>query len=445
MGGCADETSADPGSVRRRRTPLRLFRRATILIFMNFSPIRLSLPTEQWRRNRLAINIAAAMVFAGFTFVMPFLPLYVRDLGVKGEASIASWAGLLMTVAPLLASLLAPAWGRLADRHGMKIMVERCSLAIAIHWALFGFARNPYDLLWLRIMLGLFGGFQTLAMPMVVAAAPREHVSRSIGGLQTVQMISSAVGPLLGGTLADWIGIRNTCLVSSCCGLGALGMIHFLYREENGRDGKPASKSAERRISLREAVALPSFGTMIAILFTVNCIERGFGPVIPLYVLALGTSAAHAAKTSGLIISLGLLAEAVSASIMGNRLKTTTPRKLLLWRLGGGMLAVIPMGLVWSSSQLMALRLFLGLIAGGCMVVVYTLGSRIIPPETRGTSFSFLSSSALLGGACGPIIAGFLTHIDLRAVFFFNAFLFLGLFLLSWRNIRPPEKPAAGL
>lgn len=405
---------------------------------MDVTRIRLSLPKEQWRRNRLAINIAAAMVFAGFTFVMPFLPLYVRDLGVKGEAPIASWAGILMTIAPLLASLLAPAWGRLADRHGMKIMVERCSLAIAIHWALFGFARNPFDLLWLRIMLGLFGGFQTLAMPMVIAAAPREHVSRSIGGLQTVQMIASAIGPILGGTLADWIGIRATCLVSACCGLGSLAMIHFLYVEEGGKK-ETGSKPAERRISLREAVSLPSFGTMIAILFTVNCVERGFGPVIPLYVLALGTSAAHAAKTSGLIISLGLLAEAVSASIMGNRLRTTSPRKLLLWRLTGGMLAVVPMGLVWSSSQLMALRLFLGLLAGGCMVVVYTLGSRIIPQETRGTSFSFLSSSALLGGACGPVIAGFLTHIDLRAVFFFNGFLFLGLFLLSWKNIQPPK------
>ncbi len=415
---------------------------ATIFTLMRFARIRFSFPAEQWRRNRLAINIAAAMVFAGFTFVMPFLPLYVRDLGVKGEASIASWAGLLMTIAPLLASLLAPAWGKLGDRHGMKIMVERCSLAIALHWGLFGFARNPYDLLWLRIMLGLLGGFQTLAMPMVVSATPRDHVSRSIGGLQTVQMMSSAVGPIVGGLLADWIGIRNTCLISAACGLGAFGMIHFLYREGSDQENTSGKNEVERRISLKEAVSLPSFGTMIAIMFTVNFIERGFGPVVPLFVLALGTSTAHAAKTAGFIISVGLLAEAVSASVMGNRLRTTAPRKLLLWRLGGGFLACLPMGLVWSASQLMGLRLVLGLLAGGCMVVVYTLGSRIIPAETRGTSFSILSSSALLGGALGPLAAGILTHIDLRTVFFFNALLFLCLYFLAWRNIRIHPEPA---
>jgi DHA1 family multidrug resistance protein-like MFS transporter len=397
---------------------------------------RALLPVEQWRRNRLAINIAAALVFAGFTFVMPFLPLYVRDLGVSGEAAIATWSGLLITVAPLLASLLAPAWGRLGDRFGMKIMVERCTLAMALHWGLFGFARTPYDLLALRIMLGLLGGFGTLSMPLLVSTTPKDHISQSIGALQTVQMVSAAVGPLVGGMLADWVGIRNTCLLSTAFALGALAMIHALYREEAQGGSEEGKRRKAPRISFRQAAALPSFGTMIAVMFTVNFVERSFGPVIPLYVLALGTSLAHAAKTSGLIISLGLLAEAVSATLMGNRLRKIPARRLLLWRLSGGVLACLPMGLVWSASQLMALRLALGLLSGGCMVVIYTLGSQVIPAETRATSFAFLSSAALLGGSMGPVAAGVLTHIHLRAVFFFNGALFLGLLILSWKSVQ---------
>jgi len=397
---------------------------------------RFWLPAEQWRRNRLAINIAAALVFAGFTFVMPFLPLYVRDLGVRGDAAIASWSGLLITIAPLLAALLAPAWGRLGDRFGMKIMVERCTLAMALHWGLFGFARNPYDLLVLRIMLGLFGGFGTLSMPLLVSTTPRDHMSRSIGVLQTVQMVSAAVGPLAGGMLADWIGIRSTCLLSTAFALGALAMIHVLYRETGPGGGGEEKPPAMRRITLREASSLPSFGAMIAVMFSVNFVERSFGPVIPLYVLTLGTSLEHAAKISGLIISLGLLAEAVSATVMGNRLRRIPARRLLLWRLSGGVLACLPMGLVWSSSQLMVLRLILGLLAGGCMVVIYTLGSQIIPAETRATSFAFLSSAALLGGAVGPVAAGALTHIHLRAVFFFDSAVFLGLLAICWKSIQ---------
>jgi MFS family permease len=304
---------------------------------------------------------------------------------------------------------------------------------------LFGFARNPYHLLALRIMLGLFGGFGTLAMPLLVASTPKEHLSRSIGVLQTVQMISSAVGPLIGGALADWIGIRNTCLLSAVLSALALVMIRLLYRETAIATAEGESRTQPGRITLRAAASLPSFGTMIAVMFSVNFVERSFGPVIPLYILHLGTSMTNAAKTAGLIVSLGLLAEAVSATIMGNRLRQVPARRLLLWRLSGGVLACLPMGLVWATSQLMFLRLILGLLAGGCMVVVYTLGSQIIPAETRGTSFSILSSAALLGGSMGPIVAGLLTHLSMRAVFFFNSLLFFVLLLLAWRFVQRPS------
>jgi len=393
------------------------------------------LPEEQWRRNRLAINIAAALVFSGFTFVMPFLPLYVKELGIQGDAEIATWSGLLITVAPLLAAFLGPVWGRLGDRYGMKIMVERCMIALAVHWGFFGFARNTYDLLVLRIILGMFGGFGILAMPLLVSTTPKEHMSRSIGYLQTVQMISSAAGPLIGGMLADWIGIRSTCLVSTAFCIVGLVLINRLYREMPPTGFSVSSRQHGPRISLREAVALPSFGTMIAVIFSVNFIERSFTPVVPLYILELGTSLSNAAKTAGLILSLGLLSEAISASILGNQLKTVAPRKLLLWRLSGGLLVSLPMGLVWATSQLLVLRLLMGLLAGGCMVVIYTLGSRIIPAQTRATSFSFLSSSGLLGAAVGPVVAGTLTHISLRAIFFFNSFVFLFLLILSFRSI----------
>ncbi len=407
-------------------------------------PLLPHLPKEQWRRNRLAINIAAALVYAGFTFVMPFLPLFVKELGIRGDAEIATWSGILITVAPLLAGFLGPVWGRLGDRYGMKIMVERCILALALHWGFFGFAQNTYHLLALRIVLGMFGGFGILAMPLLVSTTPREHMSRSIGYLQAVQMISSAIGPLIGGVLADWIGIRSTCLVSTALNVVGLILVNRLYREMPLEDPAGKARQPERPISLKEAAVLPSFGTMIAVIFSVNFIERSFTPVVPLYVLALGTSLAHAAKTAGLILSLGLLSEAVSASILGNQLKTVEPRKLLLWRLSGGLLVSLPMGLVWTTAQLAILRLLMGLLAGGCMVVVYTLGSRIIPSQTRATSFSFLSSSGLLGAAVGPVVAGALTHLSLRAVFFFNSLVFLFLIVLSYRFFGREEPRGNG-
>jgi MFS transporter, DHA1 family, multidrug resistance protein len=183
------------------------WRRRCARISILMRKLVLRLPQEQWRRNRLAIHVAVALFYGGFTAVIPFLPYYLKQLGVTGEARIASWSGILITIGPLLAALLGPAWGRLGDRYGMKLMFERCTLAQSIHWVLFAFALSPYHLLGLRVLIGLLGGLTTFSVPLLVSTTPKEHMSRSIGALQTVQMLSSALGPLFGGLLADSIGI----------------------------------------------------------------------------------------------------------------------------------------------------------------------------------------------------------------------------------------------
>jgi len=74
-------------------------------------------------------------VFTGFAFVLPFLPLFVHELGVAEPERAALWAGVLIGVAPLLAGLLAPVWGRLADRHGHKGVAVRRSSPTSSSWA----------------------------------------------------------------------------------------------------------------------------------------------------------------------------------------------------------------------------------------------------------------------------------------------------------------------
>src|SRR5262249_35765945 len=105
------------------------------------------LPPEPWRRNQIAVNVAAAMIFLGFTLVTPFMPFFVRSLGVEEDARVALWSGILLSVSPLLASILGPLWGRLADAVGMKAMVQRVLFTIAVHWGLMFFTRNVWQVL----------------------------------------------------------------------------------------------------------------------------------------------------------------------------------------------------------------------------------------------------------------------------------------------------------
>src|SRR5215475_7601427 len=110
---------------------------------------------EQWRKNQIAVTVSGSCIFFGYWLVMPFLPIYVRELGVQSTAGIAFWSGLLLSSSPLVASLAGPLWGRLGDRIGMRVMAQRSTIANAALWFAMGFSQNVYQLLALRILLGL--------------------------------------------------------------------------------------------------------------------------------------------------------------------------------------------------------------------------------------------------------------------------------------------------
>ncbi len=132
------------------------------------------LPGEAWRRNQYVMVATVFVVFTGFAFVLPFLPLYVRELGVADEERAALWAGVLIGVAPLLAGLLAPVWGRLADRYGQKGIAVKALVAYVILLALSAGVTDVFELLALRVGIGLFGGIGPLGLAMATSLAPRE-------------------------------------------------------------------------------------------------------------------------------------------------------------------------------------------------------------------------------------------------------------------------------
>ena len=76
-----------------------------------------------WKRNQAAVTVATFIGFTGFTLVMPFLPLYLQQLGEHDIAAISVWSGLSLGVTPLVTAAMTPVWARLAERTGKKLMV----------------------------------------------------------------------------------------------------------------------------------------------------------------------------------------------------------------------------------------------------------------------------------------------------------------------------------
>lgn len=382
-------------------------------------------------RNLLVTVAMVFAVFTGFAFVLPFLPLYVRELGIAEPERAALWAGVLIGIAPLLAGLLAPAWGRLADRYGHKGIAVKALVAYVVILALTAAVTSVEQLLVLRIGIGLFGGIGPLGLAMATAQAPREETGRAVGLVQAAQILSAAIGPLAGGILADTIGTRRTFLVTAAVCALALVLLLACYREER-RPGGPARAAASAGFG--SVVALPGVVALLVVLFVVNFIGRSFTPILPLHLGSLGLPASRLASATGVLISAYSLAAAASAWGLGRLSRTHPPHGLLLVTLVGGALLVAPMALVPSYELLLGLAVLLGLVAGGSLTLCYTIGGLMVPEGVRTTAFGFFSGAALFGGAVSPTVAGLVAHLALRGIYLVDAALYLLLALALVRG-----------
>src|SRR5438552_13793790 len=158
-------------------------------------------------RDLFAVTAASFMGFTGFTLVMPFLPLFIRQLGVTDVGEIALWTGLCLGVTPGVTAALSPLWGRLADRYGRKIMVERSLISFVVMMAAMAYVTRAWHVLALRVAQGLFAGYGSISIAMAAESAPRERMPQAIGLVQTAQRLGPGVGPVIGGALAGMVGL----------------------------------------------------------------------------------------------------------------------------------------------------------------------------------------------------------------------------------------------
>ena len=400
---------------------------------------------EQWRRNHLAATFSAALIGAGFMLVMPFLPLYVAQLGVESKAAVAVWSGLILGISPLITSFVGPIWGKLADRYGLRIMAIRVSLVLFVIWFLMGLARNVQELLFLRILSGFFGGFGSVSVALVAHSAPKDRITRAIGGLQATQTFSMALGPFLGGVLAAWIGIRNTFFVTAAMCFLTLVLFLLLYRDNPNRD---SSRTAPEEETAPEGLfslwRLPNLKILAILLLAATVIERSFAPTIPLFVTSVTGNAVQAAGMAGLILSLSAFGESLAAWYFGRKMVRSSARRLLLQRLGLGLAFCLALTLATSAAQLLVLRVSQAFLAGGIVTIAYSLASRVIPNERRASGFGLLSSFTMMGNAFGPILAGLLASINLYWVFWGDGILYGLLALMVYRRIGGDGKARGG-
>jgi DHA1 family multidrug resistance protein-like MFS transporter len=369
-----------------------------------------------WRRNVFAVTAASFMGYTGFTLVMPFLPLFIGQLGVTDVGEIAMWTGLSLGVTPALTAMLAPAWGRLGDRFGRKIMVERSLVSFVVLFAAMAFVTRLWHVLAIRAIQGLFAGYGSLSVAMAAESAPRDRMPNAIGAVQTAQRIGPGVGPVIGGLFAQLFGLRNAFLATAAFYAVALIIVHAMY-DDRAIHAQPAEAAETGRVTFRNVLAFRNFILMMSVIFGLQFVDRSFGPILPLYVEQVGVTHDRVPLVSGALFSIMAFTGALGHHFCGRLMRRYASRAVIA---GGAAVAGLGAGLFAVSGNLWvmaAAAVLFGFGVGAAMTASYSAAGSVIPPGAHGAGFGVLTSASLVGMASSPFIAGFLGGASMRVVF----------------------------
>jgi DHA1 family multidrug resistance protein-like MFS transporter len=360
---------------------------------------------ENGRLSFVVLLVSQLAATMGFTFVLPFTPIYVQELGVADAGSAAAWAGVVNSSTAVTMALAAPLWGRLGDRVGLKPMLLRATVAGAVVVGLMGLVASPWQLLALKTLQGCLTGTVVAATVLVSATAPPERAGERLGTLQMVIFAAAAGGPFFGGLFADLVGIRASFGVTAAL-LAASAVLIFAWVKEERPDEDEAEEeeSAEASGPLPHRRLLPS----LLALFVVQLAIMSAAPALPGFLSTLMEEPGRVATLAGWIIATGALAASLG-SVLGGRLATRFgARRVIIWTLLLAGVTALPQAGVDSIALLWALRLATGLFVGVAIPVANLAIRGAVPSERQGEAFGVAATATSAGNAVGPVAGGLL-------------------------------------
>ena len=379
---------------------------------------------ESWKINLISVWFGCFFTGLAMSQILPFLPLYVEQLGVHNHESLSLWSGLVFSATFMVSALVAPLWGSLADRKGRKLMLLRASLGMGVVIALQGLATNVWQLFALRALMGLTSGYIPNAMALVASQVPREKSGWALGTLSTGQICGVIAGPLLGGLMADHLGLRTVFFSTATMMFVSFFVTLFLIKERRVVVRK------EDQLSGKEVFRSLPYPTLIIALFVttlmIQLANASISPILTLFIRQLAADTNNIAFVSGMIAAVPGIAALISAPRLdglGDRIGTG---RILIFALGFTVVLFAMMAWVRSPLQLGMLRFMLGFADGALMPAVQALLLKYSSDRVTGRIFGYNQSFMYLGNVIGPMLGSSVSAVlGFRWVFVFTAVLVL--------------------
>ena len=341
------------------------------------------------------------LVFLGIGLVVPVLPVYLKDLGLKG-----SDLGILVAVFALAQMIISPFGGTLADKLGKKLIICIGLFLFAISEFLFAVS-HTFELL---IISRVLGGFSAgMVMPgvtgMIADISPSSDKAKNFGYMSAIINSGFILGPGIGGFLAEF-SHRLPFYVAGVSGLVALILsIVFIHNPKKATTDGFTKYQPELLSKINWKVFLTPIILTLVLAFGLSSFETLF----PLYT-------ADKAHYSPLDISIAI----TGGGIFGAVFQVFFFDKFMKYF---SELTFITYALIYSAIILAALTLTNSYWAIMVVSFVVFIGFDMIRPaitnyfsniagDRQGFAGGLNSTFTSMGNFIGPLVAGTLYDIN---------------------------------
>ncbi|HEL1837977.1 TPA: multidrug efflux MFS transporter [Streptococcus suis] len=389
--------------------------------------------SSYWKQNLKVAWLGNFLTGTSFTLVMPFISVFVEELGV-GPGQVEYYAGLAVSVNAFAAAVMAPIWGSLADRYGRKPMMVRAAFAMIFTMGGMAFVPNVFWLLALRVLNGVFTGYIPNATALVASQVPKDKTGYALGTLSTGAVAGNLIGPTLGGILAEMFGVHMVFLLVGLLYAIVVLLTVFYIRE----DFVPVKKGEE--MSVKEVFEQVKDRQMLVGLFVTSMIiiaaAQAVVPILTLYVRHLGQTD-NLLFVAGFIISLPGMASLVTSGYLGKIGDRIGNHRLLLIALTYSLLINVFCVFAENPFQLGLLRFMYGFGTGALLPSVNSLLTKLTPKEGISRIFSYNQLFNNLGSVVGPMMGSAVAaHMGYDWVFYLSSGLVLFNLIWSLTNFR---------
>ena len=201
---------------------------------------------------------------AGQGVIGPVLPLYAKNFGVS-----ATVVGLTLTVFALARLILNVPAGMIADRFGRRILLIGGPILTSIGMFGSGFAGDIWSLLIWRFIAG--GGsafYMSGALIYLIDIAPSDRRARYVATNQWALSVGVALGPGIGGLVAERWGLAAPFHVVGVIALIAAAYAIFRLPETRNSTGR----ASESKSPVRDAALIIRSAPFVAIAFVTGTI-----------------------------------------------------------------------------------------------------------------------------------------------------------------------------